>query len=55
MQELDELYARLHRLYHDSDAEQAVQSGGPGCLNKNSASLSRASAWVRLPSGVAAG
>jgi type I site-specific restriction endonuclease len=29
--------------------------GGPGCLRKNSASLSRASAEVRLPWGVAAG
>jgi hypothetical protein len=29
--------------------------GGPGCLRKNSASLSRASAEVRLPCGVAAG
>ena len=29
--------------------------GGPGSLDKNSASLSRASAGVRLPCGVAAG
>jgi len=29
--------------------------GGPGCLNKNSALLSRASAGVRPPCGVAAG
>jgi hypothetical protein len=32
-----------------------VFRGGPGCLLKNSASLSRASAEVRLPCGVAAG
>jgi HdeA/HdeB family len=29
--------------------------GGPGCLNRFSASISGASAGVRLPSGVAAG
>ena len=29
--------------------------GGPGCLNRFSASISGASARVRLPSGVAAG
>lgn len=29
--------------------------GGPGCLNRFSASISGASAEVRLPSGVAAG
>jgi hypothetical protein len=32
-----------------------VQRGGPGCLNRFSASISGASARVRLPSGVAAG
>jgi predicted transcriptional regulator len=32
-----------------------LERGGPGCLRKNSASLSRASAEVRLPCGVAAG
>jgi hypothetical protein len=31
------------------------QRGGPGCLNRFSASISGASARVRLPSGVAAG
>jgi hypothetical protein len=32
-----------------------VDRGGPGCLNRFSASISGASAGVRLPSGVAAG
>ena len=32
-----------------------VLRGGPGCLNRISASISGASAKVRLPSGVAAG
>jgi MFS transporter, putative metabolite:H+ symporter len=38
-------------------AESATQvlRGGPGCLNRFSASISGASARVRLPSGVAAG
>src|SRR6202021_2628753 len=38
-------------------AERAHHSmrGGPGCLNRFSASISGASARVRLPSGVAAG
>ena len=31
-----------------------AQRGGPGCLNRISASISRASAGVRLPSGGAA-
>jgi hypothetical protein len=33
----------------------SAQRGGPGCLNRFSASISGASAGVRLPSGVAAG
>ena len=33
----------------------SVSRGGPGCLNGFSASISGASARVRLPSGVAAG
>jgi hypothetical protein len=32
-----------------------LKRGGPGCLNRFSASISGASAGVRLPSGVAAG
>jgi hypothetical protein len=32
----------------------AALRGGPGCLNRFSASISGASAGVRLPSGVAA-
>jgi hypothetical protein len=32
-----------------------LERGGPGCLNRFSASISGASARVRLPSGVAAG
>jgi hypothetical protein len=34
---------------------QPFNRGGPGCLNRFSASISGASAGVRLPSGVAAG
>jgi YVTN family beta-propeller protein len=34
---------------------RAGLKGGPGCLNRFSASISGASAGVRLPSGVAAG
>ena len=36
-------------------ARHAQDRGGPGCLNRFSASISGASAGVRLPSGVAAG
>ena len=36
------------------DGEE-TDRGGPGCLNRFSASISGASAGVRLPSGVAAG
>ena len=35
-------------------ASDPVTRGGPGCLNRISASISRASAGVRLPSGGAA-
>jgi len=35
--------------------EEAGFRGGPGCLNRFSASISGASAGVRLPSGLAAG
>src|SRR6266516_356023 len=35
--------------------DDAWAKGGPGCLNRFSASISGASAGVRLPSGVAAG
>jgi hypothetical protein len=39
-----------------ADAEISDElRGGPGCLNRFSASISGASARVRLPSGVAAG
>jgi hypothetical protein len=34
---------------------EGIIRGGPGCLNRFSASISGASAGVRLPSGVAAG
>jgi hypothetical protein len=39
----------------DLAAGKAKDKGGPGCLNRFSASISGASAGVRLPSGVAAG
>ena len=38
-----------------SENSAGVVRGGPGCLNRFSASISGASARVRLPSGVAAG
>ena len=44
---------QIEDLYEVSD--EAVERGGPGCLNRFSASISGASARVRLPSGVAAG
>jgi hypothetical protein len=37
------------------DGKAPIKRGGPGCLNRFSASISGASARVRLPSGVAAG
>ena len=40
--------------YFGSDLD-AVKRGGPGCLNSLSASISGASARVRLPCGLAAG
>jgi hypothetical protein len=42
----------------EADVQQALLKelrGGPGCLNRFSASISGASARVRLQSGVAAG
>ncbi len=39
----------------DSGSITINQRGGPGCLNRFSASISGASASVRLPSGEAAG
>jgi predicted nucleotidyltransferase len=44
----------LHPRLKDRILAEAVR-GGPGCLNRFSASISGASAGVRLPSGVAAG
>ena len=38
----------------DTSIQQGVHRGGPGCLNRFSASISGASAKVRLPSGGAA-
>jgi hypothetical protein len=43
------------RLLSDGLADLSAWRAGPGCLNRISASLSGASAGVRLPSGVAAG
>jgi hypothetical protein len=47
-----ELFDELTR---KPEAEPEEGVGGPGCLNRFSASISGASAGVRLPSGVAAG
>jgi hypothetical protein len=49
----DEVRGRLEHALGISLSAQ--QRGGPGCLNSFSASISGASAKVRLPSGVAAG
>jgi hypothetical protein len=42
----------LQRMYI-SRADELAQRGGPGCLNRFSASIGGASAGVRLPSGEA--
>jgi catalase len=42
-------------LGHRRNHSKGICRGGPGCLNRFSASISGASARVRLPSGVAAG
>jgi hypothetical protein len=49
---LDDAKEQVPRLRWDLSE---VGRGGPGCLNRFSASISGASAGVRLPSGVAAG
>ena len=54
MRELGVVRDRLERPGHEIDGCLAIR-GGPGCLNRFSASLSGASAGVRLPSGLAAG
>ncbi len=51
IQNADDAGARKIRL----SIEQDCLRGGPGCLNSFSASMSGASAGVRLPSGEAAG
>ena len=43
-----------HHILSASDVDEALLRGGPGCLNRISASISGASAGVRLPSGGAA-
>jgi hypothetical protein len=45
----------LYSLNRLNVATSRTKRGGPGCLNRFSASISGASAGVRLPSGVAAG
>ena len=46
----------INKTHYSAFAEPELLSrGGPGCLNRFSASISGASARVRLPSGVAAG
>jgi hypothetical protein len=45
---------RQARVPYDDLREWIVERGGPGCLNRFSASISGASAGVRLPSGGAA-
>jgi hypothetical protein len=47
--------SRYKLRYHTFISEGGEVRGGPGCLNRFSASISGASARVRLPSGVAAG
>jgi hypothetical protein len=44
--------ASLHR---STDGAKVTMRAGPGCLNRISASISGASAGVRLPDGAAAG
>ena len=45
-----------HRIPSALAVEAAMEAtGGPGCLNRFSASISGASAGVRLPCGLAAG
>jgi hypothetical protein len=46
---------RSHVRFIAFDFYTLYSRGGPGCLNRFSASISGASARVRLPSGVAAG
>ena len=62
VEEIGELSAAAEKDWRDVEPaifgtllEQALDRGGPGCLNRFSASISGASASVKLPSGVAAG
>ena len=50
----DLLFEELSRM-HPLSTETVNERGGPGCLNRFSASISGASAGVRLPCGLAAG
>jgi membrane protein len=50
------LFAAIYKVLPDRDLQwRDVATGGPGCLNRFSASISGASAGVRLPCGLAAG
>jgi hypothetical protein len=51
----DECHTSWLHFTKDGYYGQDGNRGGPGCLNRFSASISGASARVRLPSGVAAG
>jgi hypothetical protein len=46
---------RLGKPLTEAERHELVERSGPGCLNNFSASISGASAGVRLPSGGAAG
>ena len=50
-------YERVAKFAHNRASKttwkEMAERGGPGCLNSFSASISGASAGVRLPSGVA--
>ena len=48
-------HRNLLEIFEARATEMEAARGGPGCLNSESASLSGASAGVRLPCGVAAG
>jgi hypothetical protein len=53
-QELVESMIDIEARYHGVFITTKEDRGGPGCLNRFSASISGASAGVRLPSGEAA-
>ena len=50
-----QLLAKAEHWEHLAAVETSSYRAGPGCLNRISASISGASAGVRLPDGAAAG